>query len=940
MIKHLIRSALQLLGVTALTAMAAPEESLWLEAEHLDGITGYCWPMARGTNAKLAVTNGNWGLSGPGWAAEWNQGGESGFLSIACGPKDDKAAATKMLEVPADGTYHVWVRYRDNREVSDRFQLKLEQPGAPAWTATYGEKPIVEEDNEAKLYWDGAFGWEGHDATLKKGPVMLTLLAAFPEPECRQLDCLVLTTDNAYRPLIKNRPRNYAWDLLAGYRTARPSAKDSVTRRLPDDDLPAAWQPKTFNNRGFVYLWNIKPVTSISTKDDKGAVVTKTVPADFLRAGETGRVLVPYNLPPKAEVLFRELYHDRADVPIFGDPRLVPTFHGVGPSILGVERDKTPGNEASRTASELFRKWLDANPGRPFAGMMNYHPDLPLSAEGKAAFFGTYKNRYVGNIAGESLGYCYPSQEQLKALDAQPDRRAVADTYGRIFLEVNTAKYKAVFGDDLAKTGNSYGYTIPCQSNEGIAYYNLSYLWGARTVGYESSVITSAMLGMRSAFLRGAARQHGGMTATYRSCNFGDSSTIFTGEQSMYTKPENIMDNFYSVFAGAGMTWYKFDIWYQFMAGVAMFYHEQGFDEFWTPGGTTAAGQWGLQLSPKGKLVDRFLRLTAKDFDRGAPYTPAAILVDYAHGWDPSANQPGRFGLTGPSPALKLGVHDQALQALFWTAFYPIGPESEKPLHALNENYVNGIWGDIFDVVYAYPDMAKWTTLDSYPVTFVGGDIAITKAEGERLVKYVKGGGTLVVADGQFNGPGAGELNLPKLGEVAESAGYTWMAETAASPSQRYRFRPIAEGKAQVLARTPEGQVLCTAQDLGKGRLIFLSIPYALGVDGQATPLLPRLFAQATAGLAPVTVEGDVEWSVNRNKSGWMVTLLNTRGQLKPQQGIFPTDYRENQTVTIRGRVGFKSARDRLLETDTFTVKDNAVTLTVPAGAVRIMELR
>ena len=43
-----------------------------------------------------------------------------------------------------------------------------------------------------------------------------------------------------------------------------------------------------------------------------------------------------------------------------------------------------------------------------------------------------------------------------------------------------------------------------------------------------------------------------------------------------------------------------------------------------------------FKLSPKGKLVDRFLRLTAKDFDRGTPFTPVAFLVDHAHGWEPA----------------------------------------------------------------------------------------------------------------------------------------------------------------------------------------------------------------------------------------------------------------------------------------------------------------
>ena len=75
---------------------AAGEETIWLEAEHLDGIQGYCWPFGK---PRMKKTNGHWGLSGPGWAAEWNPGGESGFLSIAAGADDDKVLATKTVEV-------------------------------------------------------------------------------------------------------------------------------------------------------------------------------------------------------------------------------------------------------------------------------------------------------------------------------------------------------------------------------------------------------------------------------------------------------------------------------------------------------------------------------------------------------------------------------------------------------------------------------------------------------------------------------------------------------------------------------------------------------------------------------------------------------------------------------------------------------------------------
>ena len=84
----------------SLSAAAIPafaQESLWLEAEHFDGLRGYCWPMGK---PEMKKTAGHWALSGPGWAAEWNQGGESGFLSIATAADDDKAVVTKTVDVP------------------------------------------------------------------------------------------------------------------------------------------------------------------------------------------------------------------------------------------------------------------------------------------------------------------------------------------------------------------------------------------------------------------------------------------------------------------------------------------------------------------------------------------------------------------------------------------------------------------------------------------------------------------------------------------------------------------------------------------------------------------------------------------------------------------------------------------------------------------------
>ena len=896
-----------LLALTAVTPAAAAAESIWLEAEHLDGIRGHCWPMGK---PEMKQTKGHWGISGPGWAAEWTQGGESGFLSIAAGPDDDRAAATKTLEVPVDGKYFLWVRYGDWREKAERFQVKLEQD-RQTWLGRFGEKPLVDEDNEMKLYWGWVFVWDGRPVSLRKGPVKLTLMTTTKDPEARQVDVLVLTTDPDYRPRVKDRPRHPTWDVLAGYRKERPADLEALSRKRLDAELPAAWKLRTFRDQGFRYLWNVSAGPWLMSDDPK-------------------RVRFPYNLRD-ADVLkeFEQKYGGRDDVPIFSDPRIVPTFHGSGPTVFAADPKKgAPKPEAGR-----FAKWLDDHPDRFWATMMNYAGDQPIGDKG-VELFQKYRDRYVGAIAGESLGYFHVDPKAVQQSNPRT-RREVAAAFTRAALEANAAKYRRVYGKDLDK--NAYADVISCLSVGNIAFVPLCYDWGARTVGYESAAIPSSVLGMRWAFMRGAARQHGGLTATYRSSNFGDAATMFSVTQS-YTGPKNIYDNFYSVYSGAGMTWYKMDVWYQYQAGSSLFYHEQGFDEFWKPGGTTAAGIREVQLSPKGLIVDRFLRLTAKEPDRGHPFTPVAFLVDYAHGWEPAPYAPYAFkGMAGTPDFLRYGDHERMLEQYFWTAFHPIGPESEKPTTATNEVYVPGVFGDVFDVIFAYPDTKKWRTLDTYPVVIAVGDVELTEAEGRRLAEYVEKGGTLVVADTHLTGPGVAALKVPEAGPQAESEGYRWLTDAAAHPSQRFRYRPLTGGRP--LATTADGKVFCAAYDRGQGRLIYLAVPRGLGIDRQAVPAVARLLAHLTRGVMPVEVEGDVEWLVNRTEKGWLVTLLNPAGQSKPQQGITPTDFRENRRVTIRARVPVQKARDRLLPDDILDVRKDGVTLEVPAGGVRIIEL-
>ncbi len=914
-----MRTLSTLLLLLVASAVGA-QETIWIEAEHLEGIKGYCWPMGQPNMKKTA---GHWALSGPGWAAEWNQGGESGFLSIACGADDDKAIATKNLDVPVDGKYFVWVRYGDWREKTERFQIQIDQQGR-SWTGRYGEKAVVEEDNEAKLYWGWAFAWDKREVELKKGTAKLSLKSTSKDPEPRQIDIIVLTTDADYQPRIKDRPRNPTWEVLAKYRKdGIPANLEPLARRKPDFTLPDAWKLKTFKDRGFFYLWNMNTDQALKT----------------WLSDKPDRVKYPYTIgDEKTKAEFEKKYGGKDDVPIFGDPRIAPAFHGVGPIIFATD----PKTKDLTEAGKRFARWLDANPKRQWAGMMNYAGNTPIGDKGVETFL-KYRDRYLGSIAGESIGYIDVDPAKMKATTANAKtRRQLVDAFAPLTIEQNRLKYRTVYGKDLDK--NHFEDVIPCLSVGNILWNPIQSEWGVRTLGYESAAATSTLLNMRWAFMRGIARQGNHLTATYRSCNFGDSATIFSNQQS-YHSPQNILDNYYSVYSGAGMSWYKFDIWYQYMAGSSMFYHEQGFDEFWSPGGTTAAGIREAQLSPKGQLVDRFLRVTAKDFDRGNPFTPVAFLVDYAHGWEPSPYWPNSFKNWHQQPDRFLfGDHEKMLQEYFWTAYYPMGPESEKPMTGTNEVFLPGVFGDVFDVVYAYPDVKRWTTIDTYPVVVAAGEIELTKQEGQRMAKYVEDGGTLVVADGHLTGPGLAELKLPAAGAVKEADKYRWLGGEAAS-SQRFRYRPITMNKGdRALATVGDNEAFCVASDRGKGRLIYLAVPHGLSVTKQAVPVLPQLLAHLRQGLMPIEVSGDVQWLVNRTATGWTVTLINPAGQVKPQQGITPTDYRENRNVVVRARVPLKTARDLLLPDATLQVDQKMgtaeVKLTVQAGAVRVLDLR
>ncbi len=294
-------------------------ETLWLEAEHFDGIRSYCWPMGR---PEMRVTNGNWGLSGPGWAATWNQGGESGFLSIATSAEDANAVVSKTVTVPVEGAYSLWVRYADYREANERFEVRVSQSEREPQTFEFGMSPRVEEDNEIKLYFDWAFAWDGVSVELAAGDCEITLASTTASTVARRVDVVVITDAADYQPLMKERPTHAAWELLEQYREGIPTDLEPLARRTGMTTLPDVWQLQTFRDEGFRYLWNVDAEQGMTT----------------WMSDDPATVRVPYQIRDEETLTeFEAMYAGRDDVPIFSDPRIVPTFHGVGAGIFATD---------------------------------------------------------------------------------------------------------------------------------------------------------------------------------------------------------------------------------------------------------------------------------------------------------------------------------------------------------------------------------------------------------------------------------------------------------------------------------------------------------------------------------------------------------------------------------------------------------------------------
>src|SRR5207244_6716711 len=118
---------------------------------------------------------------------------------------------------------------------------------------------------------------------------------------------------------------------------------------------------------------------------------------------------------------------------------------------------------------------------------------------------------------------------------------------------------------------------------------------------------------------------------------------------------------------------------------------------------------------------------------------------------------------------------------------------------------------------------------------------------------------------------------------------------------------------------------LVTINKVGRGRVVFVGVRDLLGEDERLVPLVAHLLVHLAADVTPVHVDGDVEYLVNRNSRGWVVTLFNDKGVFKPQQGLPQVD----RTASVQVKLSLRGAP--VLSANEWT-SDQAIVILKQAG--------
>ncbi len=469
-------------------------------------------------------------------------------------------------------------------------------------------------------------------------------------------------------------------------------------------------------------------------------------------------------------------------------------------------------------------------------------------------------------------------------------------------------------------------------------FHHHAFKWGAQSVIAEVGENIPCMQ-LQLAATRGAARSFSKPWGIDLSSWFGGMVTDFRYTDDLLTAQSG-------PFSGHSMSLHKRMSYAAWLAGANQLWFENcdllsfGEEDILRIAGYEPGSGTGYRLSPVGLMAEQLFRLAAEK-DRGIPYTPVALILDFAHGWSPRGCTPhliwGR---------LPLSEGDRMLDELFNT-IYPWNPSRDYTLEAegarmmeTEQGYLApSPFGDIFDVLTT----ETCPNLGDYPVAMLVGDVRVNAPLAEHLTRYVEAGGTLVINARQVGEHlGADFLGATFTGDTGTAGAVHGSLDGAELPSKPFDYAPIELDGATPVATTADGDVLVCVNTVGRGKVVLTTPHYLLDHDGTALPLLSRLLGHLCSGLSPVRVSPGVQYTVNRTADGWVIGLLNNSGVTKAPLGRATVRHEEALAVAVE----FSGAVERVEEWVAGTAPEvrsegqgATIRIEVPAGDVRVLHI-
>jgi hypothetical protein len=223
----------------------------------------------------------------------------------------------------------------------------------------------------------------------------------------------------------------------------------------------------------------------------------------------------------------------------------------------------------------------------------------------------------------------------------------------------------------------------------------------------------------------------------------------------------------------------------------------------------------------------------------------------------------------------------------------------------------------------------------------------LSEAWADKVADYVLNGGTIVLNAAQSKSFSEQLIGVRLTGVTAEGHNARCLSPGEAAQDlsgQIFRYERVELKGAQPLIAVGGGDPLVTVNKVGRGTVVFSTVPDLLGEDERITPFAAHMLAHVFADVTPIKISGDVEYLMNRTDNGWVVTLFNNNGVFKPQQGLAQVDRSAYVTATISlaGRQ-IQKAIDWMNEKDVEVKSQNgqnSVTVSIAPGGVAIVELR